>query len=152
MALENACFAPIDQFSRRQYQHLLIRALPRGTVWGLVAVDRAGTIVGVTIYLLRRGSRLARLYTVSVAPAARGQGLASALIRRAVPTLRRRGITRIGLEVRVSNVAARRVYERLGFTAVRRFDDYYDDSEAGLRYVKRLSAHGESRTAAAHGA
>jgi len=138
MAMEAECFAPADRFSRRRYRHLLCHALPRGTAWGLLAINGRGDLVGVTLFLLRRGARLARLYSVSVAPAARGRGLASQLITRAARSLRRRGIDRIGLEVRERNTAARSVYERLGFSISQRFEKYYADGETGIRYTRRI--------------
>lgn len=52
---------------------------------------------------------------VAVSPTHRRQGVASALITAAQEICRARGIRRLGLEVRCSNLAAIRLYESHGF-------------------------------------
>jgi ribosomal protein S18 acetylase RimI-like enzyme len=134
IALEDCCFAADERFSRRQFAHLLRRALPAGTAWGLAAVAADRSIVASAIFLLRRNSRVARLYSIAVSPAARGQGLGAALLRAAARRLRTCGFRAISLEVREDNAAARRLYERLAFTAVQRLEAYYSGGAHGIRY------------------
>lgn len=56
----------------------------------------------------------------------RRQGLASALIARSLRTLKEHGMTEAGLGVDTENLSgALRVYERLGFQAVKRFSSYW---------------------------
>lgn len=52
---------------------------------------------------------------VALRPALRSQGLGTALMRRVFEEAERLGARRATLEVRASNVGARRLYERLGF-------------------------------------
>lgn len=52
---------------------------------------------------------------VALRPALRGRGLGTALIRRVFEEAARLGAKRATLEVRASNLGARRLYERLGF-------------------------------------
>ena len=52
---------------------------------------------------------------VALRPALRGRGLGTALIRRVFDEAARLGAKRATLEVRASNLGARRLYERLGF-------------------------------------
>src|SRR5574338_602808 len=54
--------------------------------------------------------------TIAVAPAHRGQGLATALMRHVMADAARQGARRATLEVRRSNEPARRLYEALGFS------------------------------------
>lgn len=54
--------------------------------------------------------------TIAVAPAYRGQGLATALMRHVMADAARQGARRATLEVRRSNEPARRLYEALGFS------------------------------------
>ncbi|HEX4273209.1 MAG TPA: GNAT family N-acetyltransferase [Rhizomicrobium sp.] len=61
---------------------------------------------------------LAWLNRFSIAPATRGQGLAAELMDEIIEIARRRGDNRMGLGVYGSNQIARRVYDRLGFSAV----------------------------------
>jgi ribosomal-protein-alanine N-acetyltransferase len=52
---------------------------------------------------------------VAVRPRFRGRGFGTALLQHVLAEARQEGARRATLEVRASNVAARRLYERLGF-------------------------------------
>jgi ribosomal-protein-alanine acetyltransferase len=80
----------------------------------------------------------AELVSVAVDPAARGRGAASALMESTLRRLRRRGIVRIGLMVRVTNDKARAFYERYGFKKGRKAPRYYEDGADGWRMAKNL--------------
>jgi len=67
----------------------------------------------------------ARILSIAVAPAARGQGIASQLIGAAIAYFKTQEVARIRLEVRPGNVAAIRVYEKWSFTQ----DGYTMDSQ-----------------------
>jgi ribosomal-protein-alanine N-acetyltransferase len=82
--------------------------------------------------LVRRGE----LVSIAVEPASRGKGAADALLSATLRSLKRRGVSRIALTVRVTNERARAFYERYGFRKVRRIRHYYEDGEDG--YVFRL--------------
>ncbi|MBL8552938.1 MAG: GNAT family N-acetyltransferase [Phenylobacterium sp.] len=73
----------------------------------------------------------AEILTVGVAPWARRQGVAQALMAAAIGAARGVGAADMFLEVDVGNAPAVTLYERLGFvrTGVRR--DYYDRGAAG---------------------
>ena len=62
---------------------------------------------------------------VALRPALRGQGLGTALMHHVFGEARRLGAGRATLEVRASNVAARRLYERLGFYVSGTRRNYY---------------------------
>lgn len=62
---------------------------------------------------------------VALRPALRGQGLGTALLKHVFAEGRRLGAKRATLEVRASNVGARRLYERLGFSISGRRRNYY---------------------------
>ena len=93
-----------------------------------------GKIAGYSITCISR--RLLRqrseLVSIAVLPADRGKGVADALMRRTLGALRRRGVPRLGLTVKVSNGRARAFYERYGFCKVRRIPGYYEDGEDAL--------------------
>jgi ribosomal-protein-alanine N-acetyltransferase len=63
--------------------------------------------------------------TVAVAAGYRRQGLATALMKHIMADAGAEGVRRTTLEVRRSNVAARRLYERLGFREVGVRKSYY---------------------------
>ncbi|SMC72523.1 GNAT family N-acetyltransferase [Sporomusa malonica] len=59
----------------------------------------------------------ARILSIAVSPAARGLGVASALMAQADNYFRENHVTRVRLEVRPDNRPAIRVYEKLGYYA-----------------------------------
>jgi ribosomal-protein-alanine N-acetyltransferase len=61
----------------------------------------------------------------AISPAWRRRGLATCLLRAVFREARAAGVTSATLEVRASNVAARRLYERLGFSVQGIRHDYY---------------------------
>ena len=64
---------------------------------------------------------------VAMRPAFRGRGLGTALMHHVLAEGARLGALRATLEVRASNVAARRLYERLGFRLLGSRRNYYSN-------------------------
>ena len=90
-----------------------------GRVVGNVSVRRARSAGG---YLIGN---------VVVHPDYRGQGIASALMRRAIKAISGRGADWVGLEVRADNEIARRLYERLRFQEVGRTHHFLYSVDSG---------------------
>lgn len=67
--------------------------------------------------------------TVAVDPALRRQGLASHLMQHVLADAAAAGASRATLEVRESNVAAMKLYRRLGFKVAGRRPGYYSQPE-----------------------
>ena len=65
------------------------------------------------------------MMNVAVHPDYRRQGIAEALVTHLVQALREKGNHCLTLEVRVSNIPAIALYEKLGFTQVGRRPNYY---------------------------
>ena len=81
---------------------------------GLAFLAERDTAVGYA--LARRTSpRVGRLTDLYVAPAARRNGVASALVTAGVDALEAEGVEHLDLEVQAGNTAARAVYQRWGF-------------------------------------
>lgn len=101
----------------------------------LVALE-GSKVVGYCIACVARG--MASLESIAVAPSARGKGAADALLRAVLRRLRRRGISRVALMVKVTNERARGFYERYGFRKVRRVSRYYEDGHDGFLFHLEL--------------
>jgi len=127
-AIEAASF-DADRFPRRN----LRRMLTGGRTIFLIA-ETGGVAAGYLALSFRAGSTTARLYSLAIAPQARGQGVAAALIARAMSLAQTRAMRSVRLEVRESNTAARTLYERCGFTLRGRRESYYGDGEAACLY------------------
>ena len=80
----------------------------------------------------------AHLLLLAVQPKARKSGIGRALVDWLEKSCRTAGIRRVRLEVRVSNEAARRFYEALGYRLVSQVGAYYDKREAATIMVKHL--------------
>ncbi len=81
----------------------------------------------------------AELFYVYTSPAIRGQGAGWRLLKAFVGEARERyQAGRVFLEVRPSNMAAIRMYERFGFVATGRRKRYYQNGEDALVFEKAL--------------
>ena len=83
-ALEEICFET-DRLTRRQFRYMLTRAHAATQV---AEVD--GRLAGYVLLLFSRGTSMARLYSIAVAPDARGLGVARALVQAAESLARER--------------------------------------------------------------
>ncbi|MDD5065963.1 MAG: ribosomal protein S18-alanine N-acetyltransferase [bacterium] len=78
------------------------------------------------------------LLKIAVHPDHRRKGFGSMLLSRLADQSRKEGFTKIFLEVRVSNSAARRIYQRSGFTVAGIRKSYYPDNEDALVMERTL--------------
>lgn len=144
-ALEAASFSS-DRTSRRSLRHLLTRA--HAAV--LVAEDEGGApgsdapppLLGSVTVLFSRGTGTARLYSIAVAPEARGRGVGSRLVRAAEEEAWRGERPWMRLEVRKDNAASIALFESLGYRRFGEHADYYEDHMDAWRYEKSLDGTG----------
>ena len=133
VALEQGSFAS-DRLSRAQYR----RHLDSDTAQVWVASAPSRQFLGSAVLLFRKGSAVARLYSIATRLEARGKGIGSALIGAAEVAAGQRRCRALRLEVRADNAEAIRLYERLGFRRIGRYVGYYEDSADAWRYEKAL--------------
>jgi ribosomal-protein-alanine N-acetyltransferase len=99
------------------------------------AVDLAqsdGVAVGYASW--RRGVGEVELLRVAVLPEHRRNGVAAALLHHGLGAPATRSSERVHLEVREGNLAARALYERVGFEVVGRRRGYYPNGETAVLY------------------
>lgn len=133
VALEQRSFSS-DRLSRAQYR----RHLGSDSALVLVAGANPRLLLGSAVLFFRKGSAVARLYSLATRPEARGQGVGAALLEAAAATARRRSCRALRLEVRTDNAAAIGLYERHGFRRIGRYAQYYEDGADAWRYEKTL--------------
>ena len=112
-ALEARCFQGAKTWTAAQYQSFpdqpgaLLITQVGGFISGRVIADEAEVI------------------TICVAPESRQQGTGTALLDEFEDTARKRGASKIFLEVAQTNTAARALYTRFGYTETGRRKSYY---------------------------
>jgi [ribosomal protein S18]-alanine N-acetyltransferase len=142
--IESRSFAA-DRLSRRSFRRHMA-----GTSSQLRVATAGGAIAGYHLVFIRSGTAVARLYSIAVAAAARGQGLGEKLLADAARQARRSGAAVLRLEVRPDNAGAIRLYEQHGFARIGTYRQYYADGSDALRYQKQLRRAG-GRAAGAQG-
>jgi ribosomal protein S18 acetylase RimI-like enzyme len=133
VALENSTFDS-DLLSRAQYR----RHLDSDTALVLVASANHRRFLGTAVVFFRKGSRVARLYSIASKPEARGKGVGTALLDAVEAAARQRRCLAVRLEVRDDNANAVRLYERHGYKHIGHYPHYYQDGSHAWRYEKAL--------------
>ena len=134
VALEDASFDH-DRITRRSFRNLI------GSASALIIVaEEAGSrgLLGYAALLFRRGTALARLYSIAVASWAGGLGVGRSLLKRAETEAFERDRILLRLEVREDNARAITLYRSNGYRPIGRYLDYYDDHMPALRFEKIL--------------
>jgi ribosomal protein S18 acetylase RimI-like enzyme len=98
--------------------------------------EHAGEAVGFALF--RRAADEIELLRIAVDPAWRRAGIGGELVARGLAGGIDEGATTCHLEVRSDNVAAQRLYLRLGFALAGRRPAYYGDGVDALLYRRAL--------------
>lgn len=132
VALERAVFTT-DVMSRRSFRHFI--ASPQAS---LLVAEAEGQFAGYVLVLYPPRSKLARLYSIAVAPHIGGRGIGPLLLAAAERTAKRRGRRVMRLEVQEHNTRAIARYEKSGYRLFGRQHAYYDNGDDALRFEKPL--------------
>ena len=121
--MQNLSGSIFQGFPRQEFEQLL-------TDRSVVADRAASGRKPVGFIVSRRAADEAEILSVAVARAARGRGLARALLDLHLRRLAGFGLRAVFLEVDEDNTAARRLYARAGFQEVGRRPGYYAQGRA----------------------
>ena len=95
-------------------------------------------VIGYIIYWHIRNE--VQISNIAISPSYRQMGVGEGVLRKTLSEMRRKGAEFVFLEVRPSNLAARSLYEKLGFTMLGLRRGYYrDPSEDAIVMGKSLS-------------
>jgi len=139
LALEQAVFNT-DILSRRSFRRFL--ASRRATV---IVAEADGKLAGYVLVLYPPRSKLARLYSIAVAPHIGRRGVGPLLLAAAEQEAWRRRRRSMRLEVHARNSRAIARYEKSGYRLFGRHRDYYDDRGDALRFEKSLGVEPRRR-------
>lgn len=140
--LEQRVFAT-DRLSRASLRRLL--SSPSAAV---IVAEVGARVIGAAVVLFRARARVARLYSIAVAPPMNGKGVAGALLTAAERAAVRRKCRSMRLEVHETNAAAISRYRKSGYRQFGCHAAYYEDGGDALRFEKPLGArqkHGAPR-------
>ncbi|MEO6696447.1 MAG: N-acetyltransferase [Gammaproteobacteria bacterium] len=125
---------PSDRLSRRSLRRLIGSGRAE-----ILAYEENGQVIGNIVTLYRRNSTRARLYSLIVHPHYQGRGIATTLLNAAERAAIQRGCHVLSLEVRDDNGAALRLYQKRGYTVIKRVENYYDDGTPALRLEQAIA-------------
>jgi len=123
-----------DRMTRDQYR----RHLDSDSALVLVASANHRRFLGTAVVFFRKGSSVARLYSLASQPESRGRGVGTALVEATEAAARQRRCRSLRLEVRTDNISAIKLYQRLGYRCIGSLPGYYQDGADGWRYEKVL--------------
>ena len=140
MEIERVCFSlpwsarayryEIEENPLSSYFSARPAQAPKPSLWdrllGTLPIGESRPIIGYGGFWMMVDE--AHISTIAVAPAYRRQGLGELLLLRMVDEAENFGAACVSLEVRVSNVAAQRLYEKYGFTTQGRRVRYYSNN------------------------
>jgi ribosomal protein S18 acetylase RimI-like enzyme len=141
VAIEQAVFTT-DILSRRSFRRFL--AAP-GAALLIAEADRK--LAGYALVLYPPRSKLARLYSIAVAPHSGRRGVGPLLLAAAEAAARRHGRQTMRLEVHEHNGRAIARYEKSGYRLFGRHRHYYDNHGDALRFEKTLMRRSRQRPA-----
>ena len=134
VSLENASFES-DRLSPRRFKYWL-KASETHRVF-LVATQ-GDRLMAYGLVIMRKGTRLARLYSIAVSGDARGLGLGRKLLVALEQQTLVQGKLFIRLEVASNNKAAVHLYQSLGYRTFGSYANYYQGTIDALRMQKPI--------------
>ncbi|GAC16612.1 GNAT family N-acetyltransferase/peptidase C39 family protein [Aliiglaciecola lipolytica] len=135
-----------DRLSRRSFRHWLksptcvfiVAAQQQAT--SMLIQDQSSTdeVLGYGLVLMRKGTRLCRLYSIAVSKKAKGTGLGKRLLSELEKASVERGKLFMRLEVACDNEAAINLYTAFGYRSFGVYRNYYHNSVDALRMQKPI--------------
>ncbi|ABG42656.1 GCN5-related N-acetyltransferase [Paraglaciecola sp. T6c] len=132
--LENASFQS-DRLSQRRFMHWL-KATDSHRVF-MVATD-GENVLAYGLVIMRKGTRLARLYSIAVSITAQGMGVGRKLLLALEQQTLEQDKLFMRLEVATNNIGAIKLYESLGYRSFGTYANYYEGSIDALRMQKPI--------------
>jgi len=135
-ALDQRCFEDGEAYDRETFRYLLES---KQTV--SFKLNTAGGGMGGFVVSMVEPDNSGHIITLGVAPECRHRGYARWLMSEVEKALSSRKVNLVRLEVRITNHAAIRLYENLGYTRVERLPIYYTNGDDGYLMVKALDEY-----------
>lgn len=134
LRLNTRCFRNGENYTKHTFSYLL----GEPSTVSYQAVTAEGDMAGFA-FVMMNPDGAGHLTTIGVAPEHRRRGLGILLLTRLEEALKQKEASTIVLEVRISNIAAQKLYNSSGYSVVQRLSSYYSNGEDGYLMVKSLS-------------
>lgn len=131
--LTNLVALEAETFDYSQLGRQSFRRLMNSPSAHLFVLEKDQQLLGYSLLLTRKGSKVWRLYSLAVAATARGTGVGRKLLEHALALAKNSGAAALSLEVKVDNNAAIELYRRYDFEVVDLLPDYYPGHADGYR-------------------
>lgn len=131
-ALEQSCF-DTDRISVRSFRRFI-----KDKRSDLFLAEQDGQLAGYFLLIYRRGTSLARLYSLAVNACFRKQGIAEFLMQHAERVAAERNCVLLRLEVRYDNAAAIKLYHKLNYHEFAVKHDFYEDHSDAICMQKQI--------------
>jgi ribosomal-protein-alanine N-acetyltransferase len=125
LRIEEECFD--HPYDREVFEAML---KSRGCV--ILLAEALGNPIGYVAF--EKKGYVGTIISIGVAKKFRRRGVGTYLLTQALRMLREAGVRRVVLQVSVKNLAARRLYEKLGFRAEGLLKGYYRGEEDAILY------------------
>ena len=124
---------PIDPYP----SSLLIQLLRDRDSISLI-IEHEQEIIGYGIAIIRPGKK-GHIVSIAIDPTNRNQKYGNALLTQLISELKEKGVTKLELEVRISNTIAQKMYEKFNFKIKETKRRYYDDGEDAYQMIYELN-------------
>jgi len=119
----------IEQLSFKQpYSSVYLDSLADVAPKTFLVAEKNGKIAGYVVAIVQ-GTGLGHIISIAVHPEYHHKGIGTALILRLTKILKEQGASAVRLEVRKSNIAAQKMYAKLGFKIAHTLQKYYENGE-----------------------
>lgn len=132
-SIEKKCFDE-EAFSKEQISYLL-RDYNSLSYIAYINDKIAGFIIG--LIEIERNQFFGHIITIEVMTQYRRKGVAQRLLREIETGIKNQGINECRLEVREDNIAAIKLYEKIGYKKIAKLENYYQTAH-GIYLRKRL--------------
>jgi ribosomal protein S18 acetylase RimI-like enzyme len=132
IALEKSCFAT-DRLSKRSFSHWI-----KSTQCVFLIAESHGQIVAYGLVIMRKGTRLARLYSIAVDQNIEGRGIGRQLLLALEKKTVAAGKLFLRLEVEKTNQRAINLYQFMGYKIFGDYEHYYENNGDAFRMQKSI--------------
>lgn len=132
--IEKECFDK-EAFTKQQIASLLSDYNSISLI-AKINSEIVGFIIGMVYY--ERNTPVGHILTIDVALTYRKRGIAQKLLQEIEKIFREKGLRAVHLEVREDNIAALRLYQKLGYKKIAKLENYYGNAH-GIYLKKDLT-------------